>query len=203
MGSLMSTATLDLLGALLASPPVAPETTGGGGGLNPTTLQLLGSVFFGLAVIHTFLASKFNALAHRFREGSIGENIFHFLGEVEVVFGLWSGIFLACYAVLEGMAVYDEGHHHVVGGAIGYLEGLNYTEPAFVFVIMAMAATRPILVFAEAIIRGIAGLIPASPRMSFYVSALILGPLLGSFITEPAAMTVTALILCSTSTSPA
>lgn len=31
--------------------------------------------------------------------------------------------------------------------------------------------------------------------MAFYISALILGPLLGSFITEPAAMTVTALIL--------
>jgi hypothetical protein len=38
-------------------------------------------------------------------------------------------------------------------------------------------------------------LIPLPGRLSFYCSALIIGPLLGSFITEPAAMTVTALIL--------
>ena len=33
--------------------------------------------------------------------------------------------------------------------------------------------------------------------MSFFAVALVLGPLLGSFITEPAAMTVTALVLKS------
>ena len=79
--------------------------------------------------------------------------------------------------------------------AIVYLESLNFTEPAFVFVIMAMAGTRPVIKFAESIIIFFSRLIPLKGKMSFYISALIIGPLLGSFITEPAAMTVTALIL--------
>jgi Na+/H+ antiporter NhaD/arsenite permease-like protein len=94
----------------------------------------------------------------------------------------------------EGFAIYDDTHH-VVGGALHYLESLNFTEPAFVFVVMCMAGTRPIILLAEKIILMIAKLIPLPGKMAFYVAALIFGPILGSFITEPAAMTVTALIL--------
>jgi hypothetical protein len=83
----------------------------------------------------------------------------------------------------------------VVGGALHYLESLNFTEPAFVFVIMCMAGTRPVIVLTENIIKLISKVIPLQRRMAFYVATLIFGPLLGSFITEPAAMTVTALIL--------
>ena len=86
----------------------------------------------------------------------------------------------------------SEGAHD----AIEYLEtGVNFTEPAFVFVIMAMAGTRPVIKFAEQMIIAVSRLIPLGEKMSFYCSALVIGPLLGSFITEPAAMTVTALIL--------
>ena len=38
-------------------------------------------------------------------------------------------------------------------------------------------------------------MIPLPPKMAFYVTCLTVGPLLGSLITEPAAMTVVALIL--------
>ncbi len=38
-------------------------------------------------------------------------------------------------------------------------------------------------------------LTPFKPRMSFYITTLVLGPLLGSFITEPGAMTVCAMII--------
>jgi len=162
--------------------------------MNPTTVQLIGTIIFALAVLHTFLVKRFEHIAHHFPEGSIGENFFHLLGEVEAVFGIWAAIFLSIYSSLSGFAIYDE-HHHVIGGALHYLESLNFTEPAFVFVIMCMAGTRPIIQFAEKIILGFSKLIPLPGKMSFYVSALILGPLLGSFITEPAAMTVTALIL--------
>ena len=162
--------------------------------MNPSTLEILATVLFGLAIIHTFVAKKFQDMAHKYPEGSIGENLFHFLGEVEVVFGLWAAIFLACYSAIEGFAIYDE-HHHVTGGALHYLESLNFTEPAFVFVIMCMAGTRPVILFAENLIKGFAKILPVPEKMAFYMSALILGPLLGSFITEPAAMTVTALIL--------
>ncbi len=162
--------------------------------MNPSNLEVIATVLFGLAVIHTFVATKFEALAHKYPEGSIQENLFHFLGEVEAIFGIWAGIFIATYSFFEGFAVYDE-HHHVIGGAIHYLESINYTEPAFVFVIMCIAGTRPVINFAEKCIMFVAKLIPLPEKISFYISALIIGPLLGSFITEPAAMTVTALIL--------
>ena len=163
-------------------------------GSGPSTLEIIGTCLFALAVLHTFVATKFEKLAHQYPEGSIRENLFHFLGEVEAIFGIWAGLFIACYAFLKGFAQYDT-HHHVIGGAIHYLEGINYTEPAFVFVIMCMAGTRPVIVFAEKCIQKVAQVIPLEEKISFYISALIIGPLLGSFITEPAAMTVTALIL--------
>jgi predicted cation transporter len=123
------------------------------------------------------------------------ENLLHFLGEVEAVFGIWAAVFISYFAATQGLMVFD-ADHKVIGGALKYLEqDLNFTEPAFVFVIMAMAGTRPIIVFAEKIIMAISKIIPLPGRMAFYVASLIIGPILGSFITEPAAMTVTALIL--------
>lgn len=162
--------------------------------MNPSTLEIFGTICFALAVLHTFSASYFQKLAHKYKEGSMGENLFHFLGEVEAVFGIWAAIFISIYTVIEGFSIYDEAHK-VVGGALYYLESQNYTEPAFVFVIMCMAATRPIILLASNVIEVVSKFLPFAPRMSFYISALIIGPILGSFITEPAAMTVTALIL--------
>ena len=162
--------------------------------MRPSDVELAGTIFFGLAVLHTFLVSKFDRFAEHFPKGSTGSHVFHFLGEVEVVFGIWAAAFLGVYSYLKGFVVYDD-QHRVVGGAIHYLEGLNFTEPAFVFVTMCIAGTRPVIKFAEKIIRAIAWAIPLSPKMAFYVICLIVGPLLGSFITEPAAMTLIALIL--------
>lgn len=162
--------------------------------MNPTTIEIVATVLFGCAVLHTFIATKFEKLAHKYPEGSIPENLFHFLGEVEVIFGLWAAFFIAFYSAIKGFAIYDD-HHHLIGGAIHYLESVNFTEPAFVFVVMCIAGTRPVIIFAEKCIALVAKLLPLPEKMSFYVSALIIGPLLGSFITEPAAMTVTALIL--------
>jgi len=163
--------------------------------LNPTTLELIGTILFACAVLHTFMVKKFEHIAHKYPEGSVGENFFHFLGEVEVVFGMWAAFFLVIYTMLGGFAVYND-QHQVIGGALHYLESQNFTEPAFVFVIMAMAGTRPIILLAEKFILAVSKVIPMpSKKMAFYFTALVFGPLLGSFITEPAAMTVTALIL--------
>ncbi len=160
----------------------------------PSQIQLIGTILFALAVIHTFAVNWIHKYAERFPEGSMRENLFHFLSEVEAIFGIWGAIFIGIYSILEGFVVADE-HGHAIGGAIHYLETRNYTEPAFVFVIMCIAGTRPIILLAEKAIFLISKMIPLSSRMSFYISALVIGPLLGSFITEPAAMTVTALIL--------
>ena len=162
--------------------------------MNPTTIEIVGTALFGIAVIHTFLVKKFENLAHKYPKGSIGENLFHFLGEVGAVFGIWAAIFIGFYSFIKGFAIYDEDHH-VIGGALHYLESQNFTEPAFVFVIMCMAATKPVIFFAKKLILAFSKMIPVNGKMAFYMSALILGPILGSFITEPAAMTVTALIL--------
>ncbi len=162
--------------------------------MNPSTIELTGTILFALAVLHTFMVKKFEHMAHKYPEGSIGENLFHFLGEVEVVFGLWAAVFIGFFSIFSGFAQYDEGHK-LIGGALHHLESLNFTEPVFVFVIMAMAGTRPIILLAENIISLFSKVLPFGSKMSFYIAALVLGPILGSFITEPAAMTVTALIL--------
>ena len=60
--------------------------------MEPTTIELIACVLFGLAILHTFSVKRFEHMAHKYPEGSIGENAYHFLGEVEVVFGLWAGI---------------------------------------------------------------------------------------------------------------
>lgn len=158
--------------------------------MEPTTIELIACVLFGLAILHTFSVKRFERMAHKYPEGSIGENAYHFLGEVEVVFGLWAGIFVITMAALSGVA---EPIAYMEGKLEGY--SVNYTEPAFVFAIMAMAATRPVIDLAGGMIQFVAKLLPLSNSVSFFVVALILGPILGSFITEPAAMTVTALIL--------
>ncbi len=152
--------------------------------MNPSFIQVVATVIFALAIIHTFLVSKFAHIAHKYPEGSIGENFWHFMAEVEAVFGMWSAVFLLIMIGSNGW-----------GSPITYLESLNFTEPAFVFVIMAMAGTRPVIKLAEKIIVMISKLVPLPRKMAFFITALVVGPLLGSFITEPAAMTVTAIIL--------
>ena len=147
-------------------------------------MGVLSLILFVLAILHTFLVGKIEVIARKYPDGSIPRNFWHYLAEVEVVFGLWSLILILIMLVYEGPA-----------STLTFLNGLNFTEPAFVFVIMCMAATRPIIFFAEKIIYGISKLLPFKEKLSFYLATLIIGPLLGSFITEPAAMTVTALIL--------
>lgn len=163
--------------------------------MSPSPIEILGSVFLALAILHTFSVSWFQKRAEKYPEGSIRENLFHLLGEVEAVFGIWAAVFLLAYSLLEGYAVYAEGGQELTGGALAYLEKQNFTEPLFVFVIMTLASARPVILLAEKSILMVSDLLPLPKKMAFFVSTLVLGPLLGSVITEPAAMTVTALIL--------
>jgi putative Na+/H+ antiporter len=71
---------------------------------------------------------------------------------------------------------------------------VSYTEALFVVVIMALASTRPIVTIAEEVLRWIAALWRATPA-AWWATILTIGPLLGSVITEPAAMTICALVL--------
>jgi hypothetical protein len=156
------------------------------------------TAIFVLAVVHTFVASWFTAAAHRVQHRHdarmvktgrpthprVLAEVLHFLGEVEVVFGLWTVPLMIAIVGSYGWAT-----------AVQYVNGtVNYTEPLFVVVIMALASTRPIVNLAEAALRQLAQLGGATPA-AWWIVILTIGPLLGSFVTEPAAMTISALLL--------
>jgi len=79
--------------------------------------------------------------------------------------------------------------------AVSYLDGRNFTEPMFVFAIMVVAGTRPILQLAQQVVAGIAAVLPVPRPLALYFALVGCVPLLGSLITEPAAMTLAALML--------
>jgi len=143
----------------------------------------IATAIFVLAILHTFTASRITRYAHQ-RPPGVASGILHFFGEVEVVFGLWAIVLLLAMTAYAGWAVTT---HY-------FNDGVNYTEPLFVVVIMALASTRPVIDLAERVLRKVAGLARGTPA-AWWMSILIIGPLLGSFITEPAAMTVSALLL--------
>jgi len=161
--------------------------------------NLVATLIFFCAIVHTFLASKFMARAHKWEHehekkvklGIVdkysihyGAELFHFLGEVEVIFGLWA---LALLAAIIGFFDWKT--------ALNYVSyRVNFVEPLFVVVIMTLAATRPILKLSEIVMQKIAGVLGGS-LTAWWFTILTLGPILGSFITEPAAMTISALLM--------
>jgi hypothetical protein len=79
--------------------------------------------------------------------------------------------------------------------AVHYVtDSVNFTEAFFIIVIMTLASSRPILKLSEGIMARIAKALGGSIT-AWWFTILTLGPLLGSFITEPAAMTIAALLL--------
>ncbi len=164
------------------------------------------TVIFFLAIMHTFAAGPLNKIAHKLEvehaerlrirgpkddahpdgedEVSFGATFFHFLGEVEAIFGLW-------VIALAGAAAY---FYSWPDFKLYVNNDRNFTEPMFVAVIMAIAASRPVLRFAEKLMAKAAGLGKATPG-AWWVSVLVIAPILGSFITEPAAMTIAAMLL--------
>jgi len=152
--------------------------------ITESSLNVIASCLFFLAIVHTFSVNAFKTLASHYPAGSFRENFFHILGEIEVVFGVWASIYIVCYSMV-----------FTTEKAVAYLNTLSFSEPIFVFVIMCVAGTRPIIVNIKNLIFRISSVLPVHHALSVYFITLVLGPLLGSFITEPAAMTVTALIL--------
>jgi hypothetical protein len=163
---------------------------------DPFNLVVTG--IFALAILHTFLAARVMALAHAVQHRhdaraqargmsplpSVAAELLHFLGEVEVVFGLWAVVLLVAIAARHGWST-----------ATHYLNNsVNYTEPLFVVVIMALASTRPIIALAENALRKVSAIGGGTPA-AWWFAILTIGPLLGSLITEPAAMTISALLL--------
>jgi hypothetical protein len=146
-----------------------------------TNIHFIAAGLFALALVHTFAAKQLERLSRRYPRHA---GLFHLLGEVEVVFGFWAIVLVLAIAL-------------VVGGdsALQYAESRNYTEPLFVFVVMVVAASRPILRTVFAALDRLARLLPLSTPVVSAWLGLAAVPLLGSVITEPAAMTIAALML--------
>lgn len=165
-------------------------------------INLVATILFLGAILHTFAAGNFLKLAHKYEaenklrveedsrfyvEGKqpvcMKATFCHFLGEVEAIFGIW-------LIPLFAFIVFQYGWDY----ATYYIDTRNYVEPMFVVIIMAIAASRPVVAFAGNSLSMLAGLGKRSPA-AWWLSILIVAPLLGSFITEPAAMTIAALLL--------
>jgi hypothetical protein len=154
----------------------------------PVTLEWIGAGLFGLAVLHTFSTRYFEHLAHT-RTAHAG--LWHLLGEVEAVFGFWAFLLLVFMALALGW-----------GETSDYLDSRRFVEPMFVFVIMVIAASRPVMQLARDTVAFAAGRMPLERPLAIHCVSLALVPLLGSFITEPAAMTLAALMLRETAFTP-
>jgi hypothetical protein len=162
--------------------------------------NLVATILFVCAVVNTFLTHQFLHMAHTLKarhkerlgragkdpesETCVPAQIMHFMGEVEAVFGIWV---LPLFILLTARIGWDSALHYIN-------HTVHYNEPLFVVVIMTIASTRPILNLAEQLLRGVARLGGGGPP-AWWLSILTVGPLLGSLITEPAAMTISALLL--------
>jgi hypothetical protein len=149
--------------------------------VSPSTVEFIATLIFGLALVHTFTASQFQHLAHTHPRHA---GLFHLLGEVEVVFGVWAALLILVMAFIK-----------TPNQAIEYVDTRNYAEPLLVFVLMVMAASRPLVEAAQTINNAIARLLPLNPITARFVVTMSFIPLMGSFITEPAAMTLAALLM--------
>jgi hypothetical protein len=147
-------------------------------------MELAAAALFGLAVLHTFSTKYFEHLAHT-RTAHAG--LWHLLGEVEVVFGFWAFVLLVFLAAAGGWKA-----------ATGYLDASRFVEPMFVFVIMVICASRPIMQSVSGFVRGLSIFVPLPAATARYFLGLSFVPLLGSLVTEPAAMTLAALMLRGT-----
>ena len=149
--------------------------------MSPTLVQSIALVIFVVAILHTFSVKFFKSLAQKFPRH---HNIFDMLGEVEIVFGFWAIVLVLTIFFLLGKTE-----------TVNYLNNQSYVEPLFVFVIMVIAASKPILDFSLTCVKKISTLLPVNKSLSLFLITMSFVPLLGSFITEPAAMTLAALIL--------
>lgn len=149
--------------------------------MSPTLFQGIAAAMFALALLHTFSVAFVAKIAHRYPRHA---GLIHALAEVEIVFALWAAALIAAFMAIEGPAA-----------AIAYVDGRNFTEPLFVFAIMVVAASRPVLVAVGNVTRIIARALPLPGAAATYFAALSIIPLLGSLITEPGAMTLAALLL--------
>jgi hypothetical protein len=169
--------------------------------------NLIASIIFVCAITHTFLTSVFSKMAQRYEDEfdaleplelnretgklisrrrdklQFRAQLWGFMAEVEAVFGAWLLPLFLAIVLMKGWPA-----------LVSYSSGVNAAEPIFVVAIMAMASAKPILRIAERGLAVLAGFLGYGVA-AWWITILCFGPLLGSFITEPGAMTICALLL--------
>jgi hypothetical protein len=186
--------------ALIVKPPARLDCI-----KDPTVLELenlsfssfhiIALLLFVFAIIHTLSIRKVHNWARQLEmrqppkrlnsdhERKFSVQLLYFLSEIEVVFAFW--------AIFLFFAIVSFYGWHV---ALDYIDTREYTEPLFVAVILALSATKPIILLAEKCVTWCTTLFGSSIS-SWWLTLLTIGPLLGSFITEVGAMTLCALLL--------
>jgi len=149
--------------------------------MQPSLVETTAACLFAVAVLHTLAARQFARLSHRYPRHA---GLFYLLGEVEVVFGFWAIVLVVAMAATSS-----------AGDALAYAESRNYAEPLFVFVVMVMAGSRPIVQTVTHVVDTCAARLPMPRALARSWLGLAVVPLCGSFVTEPAAMTIAALML--------
>lgn len=153
--------------------------------MNPSLVEMLATTLFVIAILHTFSVSFFNKLAHTYPKHG---GLFHLLGEVEVVFGFWALVLVLFLSVFQSTKE-----------AVTFVNDQNYIEAMFVFAVMVVAASKPILTLTNQTIilmsSGVSRITKLSKNTVIFFISLSFVPLLGSLITEPAAMTIAAILL--------
>jgi len=156
-----------------------------------------GTLVFFAAVAHAFLCPAIARRAHRAeKQGGVRGAALHLLGEVEAVFGLWAIVLFGLLVAWPGKGWtfatrYLETGEYVATAVAG---PSKFIEPLFVFVIMVMAASKPVVALASGLLGRLGRAFGGSPAAHWFV-VLTCAPLLGSLITEPAAMTIGAMLL--------
>lgn len=144
-------------------------------------MDIAATLIFALAIVHTFLAPSLLALIQTNPRLS---GLWQILGDFELIFAFWALVLISVILIMEG------GH-----AAIVYIGGMHFQEPIFVLVIMTIAAADPILRIVTTGTSFLSRLVPLPSGAALYFSILVVVPLLGSLITEPAAITLAALML--------
>jgi hypothetical protein len=151
--------------------------------MNPSPLtQTVGALLFATAILHTFSVGAFERLAQKHPKHA---GLLRLFTEAEFIFGFWAVVLILFIGFSTASTT----------TAVEYLNGRDFTEPLFVLTIMIVAASRPVLQFATLVVQLISRILPLSRPVAVYVTILSIVPLLASFITEPAAMTLAALML--------
>jgi hypothetical protein len=112
-------------------------------------VNLVATIIFFVAIIHTFLTAQFRKIAHRYQrryetiEDSLPADpgkkhdelifraeLFYFMGEVEAVFGIWLVPLFVAIIAFHGWST-----------MVDYVGNVNVADAIFVVVIMAMASS--------------------------------------------------------------